>query len=472
MPSHFKTAVKKTKRQTKKIYKKTFNYKKFGDKAIDFLDNCDAPINICDGAIRSGKTITSTIAWLEFIAKHPHDEFMQSGKTRTSLYRNVLRDEMAMLEGMGIEYDHRAHDGYLQIEDKTVWLIGFAHEGISDVIRGMTIAGWNSDETNTYPKSTVEEALDRLSIDGARAFWDMNPDSPHHYIHTDYITNQEMLDAGDVKRWHFTLYDNPNLSQSYINRLERRYPKGTVGHKRKILGLWVIAEGVIYERFVEAHHTFNKVPFADYKEDGKLHKLYYDYYVLTTDYGPGNVSVIGLFGIKRTNNGNHYHLLDEFYWDVNKKNRQLDDQELAEKGLELLNFNGHILPLQSFFTPHDASSLRATLKKMEWMNKPLPVVSYTPDVLNDIETIKPLFTENRFLMSTNCINSITQAQTYSWDPKAQKIGEDKPLKIDDHCPDMWRGGIIGSRKGGNPFTESNTGYDGSNYQRRLERRRR
>ncbi|MBP3226536.1 MAG: hypothetical protein J6M08_06410, partial [Methanobrevibacter sp.] len=54
-----------------------------------------------------------------------------------------------------------------------------------------------------------------------------------------------------------------------------------------------------------------------------------------------------------------------------------------------------------------------------------------------------LFQNNRFFIHKDCTNSISQAQTYSWDKKAQQKGEDKPLKINDHCPDMWRGGLFG-----------------------------
>ena len=98
MPTHWKQAVKKEKRRVKKEFK----FKEFGDKALDFLDNANAPFNILDGAIRSGKTISSSLKWLEFVGKHPDDEFLMSGKTRTSLYRNVLRDIIAIIEGLRI----------------------------------------------------------------------------------------------------------------------------------------------------------------------------------------------------------------------------------------------------------------------------------------------------------------------------------------------------------------------------------
>lgn len=458
MPTHWKQAVKKEKRRVKK----EFRFKEFGDKALDFLDNANAPFNILDGAIRSGKTISSSIKWLEFIGKHPDDEFLLSGKTRTSLYRNVLRDLMAMMEGLNIEYEHRPADAMLIIEDNTNWLVGFAHEGISDIIRGMTIAGWNADETNLYPKNTVDEALDRLSLDGARAYWTMNPASPHHYIYKDYITNEEMKQSGELQRYHFTLYDNPNLSKDYIRRLEMRYPKGTVGYKRKVMGLWVVAEGIIYDTFIEQEHTFKEPPYNKY-----------DKYYLTMDYGASNMHSVGLFGIKRTLQGNEYHLLDEFIWDMNNQTHSLTDEALAKKSIELLK-NNNSPYLDGWFTPHDASSFRATLNQMKYKTYPIPVLTYTPDVLNDIQEIQALFNTKQFKISTKCETSISQAQTYSWDPKAQQRGEDKPLKIDDHCPDMWRGAIIGSRNLNTEIYKNRTKtyYDYSKATRKLKNKKR
>lgn len=482
LPNSLKQDVRKLARKRKR-QKKTFKYGEFSQKSIDFIDNANAPINIAHGAIRSGKTIDATIKWLEFIGKSHDDEFMQSGKTRRSLYRNVLKDELSMLEGMGVDYEHRAGDGYLRIDDNYIWLVGFNNESVVDVVRGMTIAGWYADETNVYPKIAVEEALDRLSLEGARAYWTMNPDSPYHYINTDYITNESMLKAGDVKSWHFTLYDNPNLPKSYINRLERRYPKGTVGYKRKILGLWVIAEGVIYDRFMEHVNTFEQIPYATYTKTGisneygpiyKLNSLNYDYYVISSDWGGGNVTVFGLFGIKRTPQGNQYHLLDEFYWDVSQHNgRGLEVPEAADHAMALLNQEGIQLPLTAFFTPHDAASLRNTLNTRYYQGKHVPVRKYTPNTLGDIEAIKPIISEGRFkINSKKCPNSVAQMQTYAWDPKAQARGEDRPLKINDHCPDMWRAALLGTRNIGalnGGYTKSNYVYTGAKGPRRSRR---
>lgn len=471
------------KKDQKKASKQHFELKPLSKKAKTVIRESTAPINIYHGAVRSTKTIDATIAWIGFIARSKDDEFLQTGKTRRSLYRNVLRTELSIFDRYGVDYEHRAGDGYIDLEGNIIWLMGFHNESVVDTIRGMTLGGWYSDETNTYPKIAVEEALDRLSLDGARAYMTMNPDSPYHYINTDYISNQTLLESGDVKAFHFTLYDNPYLPRSYIAQMERRYPTGTIGNKRKILGLWVIAEGVIYDRFMEHTNTFEQVPYATYTKTGvsneygptyRLNSLNYDYYVISTDWGGGNVTVFGLFGIKRTPQGNQYHLLDEFYWDISQHNgRGLEVSEAADKAMALLNQDGIQLPLKAFFTPHDAASLRNTLKARYYQGSHIPVRTYTPNTLEDIESIKPLISDGRFKISSKkCPNSIAQMQTYAWDPKAQSRGEDRPLKVNDHCPDMWRAALLGTRNLGalnEGYTKSSYVYTGAKRSRRSRR---
>ncbi len=449
--------------QTKKKLKmnNAFKLEPFGTNNLHYLNHSNYFINIQHGAIRSAKTTASIVRWLKFIKEHPYNEFLMSGNTQTSLYRNVLRPLMSLLDSLGIPYDHRKNE-YIEIDGNICWLMGFSHEGIANRIPGMTLAGWYADEVNTYPKNLVELALDRLSVKGSQAFWTLNPDNPHHYIYSEYIENKEKKECRDVRVWQYTIDDNPSLSEEYKARLKRRYPPGTVGHKRKILGQAAVAEGIIYSKFVEANNVIKK-------SDPDYGNIKYNKYVLSTDYGPGSVSVIGLFGIITGLEGNEYHLLDEFYYDVNDtKNdgEQLTDKELVEKSIELLTYKGEVLKLDMWYTPHDASSFRAEIKKHKYRGKPIPLATYTPDVLNDIQEIHSLIALCRFKISEDCPKSIAQAQTYAWDPKAKLKGEERPLKTqnNDHCPDMWRAAILGTRSlVNNPFTESKETYESSKW---------
>jgi len=401
----------------------------FSDKAYSYIYDSDAFINIAHGSVRSGKTIAATFRFLIFLLSSDYYEFMISGKTRDTIERNVIRDLIRMIDGR-IYYKYRKFDNYIEIADKKVWLIGFSDEGATEKVRGMTVGGWYADELTSASKSTVEMAITRCSVDDAKMFWTMNPESPYHFIYTDYITNQELLDSGTVKCWHFTLEDNPYLSQRYIEELKRVNRKSKVNYKRNILGEWVIAEGAIYDTFDETIHVQN----IDPKNMDEIN--------ICCDYGVSTVTTFGVMGIKKNPTGNTYYLLDETYYDAERKGVAQSDSERVEDILRLQDMYG-LTKKSTVFLPHDAASLKAQCKKDKRIR--MKIRTYAPDTYRDINTIQDLFNTQRFFLDKKCKNSITQAQTYSWDIRSQQRGEDKPLKINDHCPDMWRGGILGPR---------------------------
>lgn len=400
----------------------------FSDKAKDFMYRSDAFINIAHGSVRSGKTIAATLRFLTFLGSSPYQEFMISGKTRDTIERNVIRDLIKMIDGR-VPYKYRKFDNYIEIEDKKVWLIGFSDEGATEKVRGMTIGGWYADEITSASKSTVEMAITRCSLDDAQMFWTMNPESPYHYVYTDYITNQELLDSGTVKVWHFTLDDNLHLSKRYIEELKRVNRKSQVSYKRNILGEWVIAEGAIYDSFNTDKHVISYDP--------KCHELN-----ICCDYGVSTVTTFGVMGYIKNPKGNQYYLLDETYYDAQEKGVAQSDSDRVNTivGLQNKYKLGH---KNTIYLPHDAASLKAECKKDKRIR--MKVRTYRPDTYEDILKIQNLFNNDQFFIHERCKNSITQAQTYSWDIKAQQRGEDKPLKINDHCPDMWRGGLFGPR---------------------------
>ena len=403
----------------------------FSYKAQSFIYDSDAFINIAHGSVRSGKTIAATFRFLLFVLDSPYYEFMISGKTRDTIERNVIRDLIRMIDGR-IPYKYRKFDNYIEIAGNKIWLIGFSDEGATEKVRGMTVGGWYADELTSASKSTVEMAITRCSVDGAQMFWTMNPESPYHFIYTDYITNQELLDSGTVKCWHFTLEDNLHLSKRYIEELKRVNRKSQVNYKRNILGQWVIAEGVIYDSFDENIHVFHD----DLTET-------FDEINICCDYGVSTVTTFGVMGIvKDTKQGNRYYLQEETYYDATQRGVAQSDSDRVDD-IVMLQDKYHLDRRSTLFLPHDAASLKAACRKDPRIR--MKVRTYAPDTYKDINRIQDLFNTERFFIHESCKNSITQVQTYCWDTKAQQRGEDKPLKVDDHCPDMWRGGLFGSR---------------------------
>ena len=400
----------------------------FSYKAQSFIYDSDAFINIAHGSVRSGKTIAATFKFLIFVLKSDYYEFMISGKTRDTIERNVVRDLIRMIDG-NIPYKYRKFDNYIEIADKKIWLIGFSDEGATEKVRGMTVGGWYADEITSASKSTVEMAITRCSVDGAKMFWTMNPESPYHFIYTDYITNTDLINSGTIKVWHFTLEDNLHLSKRYIEELKRVNRKSKVNYKRNILGEWVIAEGAIYDMFDETKHVIHDRPQMDTIN-------------ICCDYGVSTVTTFGVMGIQ-FNEPNDYFLLEETYYDATEKGVAQSDSDRIND-IVYLQDKYKLGRTNVLYLPHDAASLKAQCRKDKRIK--MKVRTYAPDTYRDIHTIQDLINQDRFHIHESCKNSIKQAQTYSWDIKAQQRGEDKPLKVDDHCCDMWRGGIMGPRK--------------------------
>ena len=403
----------------------------FSYKAQSFIYDSDAFINIAHGSVRSGKTIAATFRFLLFVLDSPYYEFMISGKTRDTIERNVIRDLIRMIDGR-IPYKYRKFDNYIEIAGNKIWLIGFSDEGATEKVRGMTVGGWYADELTSASKSTVEMAITRCSVDGAQMFWTMNPESPYHFIYTDYITNQDLIDSGTVKTWHFNLDDNLHLSPRYIEELKRVNRKSKVNYKRNILGQWVIAEGIIYDSFDENIHVYHDDLTSTFDEIN-----------ICCDYGVSTVTTFGVMGIKKDlKNGNSYYLQEETYYDAQVKGVAQSDSDRVNDIVRLQNKYG-LGRKSTIFLPHDAASLKAQCRQDPRIR--MKIRTYAPDTFKDINRIQDLFNNQKFHIHESCKNSITQAQTYCWDMKAQQRGEDKPLKVDDHCPDMWRGGLFGSR---------------------------
>lgn len=59
-------------------------------------------------------------------------------------------------------------------------------------------------------------------------------------------------------------------------------------------------------------------------------------------------------------------------------------------------------------------------------------------VLDGIRTVATFMGDNRLFVSKECINTLNEIYTYMWDSKAQEMGIDKPVKVNDHCCDALR----------------------------------
>ena len=206
---------------------------------------------IADGAIRSGKTIAMIIGFLTWSQEmFSGQSFILAGKTMGALKKNVVRPMLQMMEAWGwpYEYIRSGTDARLEIGSNTYYLYGANTEASQDALQGLTAAGAYADEAALFPQNFIDQMIGRCSVAGAKIWMNCNPEGPHAYIKENFIDKAE---EKKVYRLHFMMDDNLSLPQKTKERYYRAWPKNSVFYKRFILGLWVAADGLIYQQFAD-----------------------------------------------------------------------------------------------------------------------------------------------------------------------------------------------------------------------------
>ena len=347
------------------------------------------------------------------------------GKTERTLKRNIIDPLTEMLGPAPVPLVQGS--GEVWLLGRRVYLAGANDERAQERIRGLTLAGAYVDEISTIPQSFWSMLLSRLSVEGARLFGTSNPDSPAHWLKAEFLDRASVWlghdgvtdyddDGMDLARFWFRLADNPHLPAAYVASLKQEF----VGlwRKRFIDGLWVAAEGAVYDMFDVERHVVDMVPVIR------------RWLACSIDYGtvnPLHALLIGL-GVDR-----RLYVVAEWRWDSRARLRQLTDAEYSAKLREWLasvRYPGSqlygVTPERFIVDPSAASFIR------QLHADHLPVMGADNAVLDGIRLTASLFGSGRLLISRSCKALIGELASYVWDDKARLCGEDKPLKLNDH----------------------------------------
>ena len=433
---------------------------KMSYKALQAIQWSDAYLNIYEGAVRSSKTVSANIAWYNFLSESPHQNFLMTGKTEATLYRNLIEGDYGLLglygesnikwkksQAGGTQLKVRVKEfGSGRLIWKTCYVIGANDQTAESKIRGMTIGGWYGDEVTVYPESVIKQGLLRMSLDGSRAFWTTNPDSPFHHIYTDYIA---VAEEKGYRVFHFELTDNLALSPQYIETIKNAFTG--VWYDRMVRGMWSVADGLIYPNF----------SMKDLSEGGNLvldeatlpkMKAYF----IGTDYGQANATVFLLVGHGIDDN---YYVIDEYFHsgrdaEVSGKASKApsdyarDYYSFATKRNER-GTRKYLNIVRSYIDPSAKGFLRECQKYIKDTLNDTTMYSAFRHADNDVDTgmqtVSSLISnedgENRrlFIVKDKCPHTTKEMGTYAWDTKAVlRTGKDKPMKINDHCMDALR----------------------------------
>lgn len=402
-------------------------YPVMSDMQVNSLVDSNARINLWHGSVRSSKTIMSIVRWIEYLKSSPRGKLLMVGKTERTLKRNIL-DVIEEMVGPS-RYHFSSGKGEVKIMARTVEVVGANDERSENKIRGMTLAGAYGDELTLWPESFFKMLMTRLSVKGSMFFGTTNPDNPYHWLKVDYLDQEGVIAEDgrpkiDMVSFHFTLHDNPALDPDYIRALENEY--SGLWYKRFIQGLWVMAEGVVYDMFNNEVHSISedKLPCAIDE---------FDRYYVSLDYGTANPTAFLLVGEWIAPDGvRQSFVLKEYYYDGRKAQVQKTDSEYAD---DLEEFIEGFDVTQIFIDP-SAKSFITEVKKRDKIRA--SVKEADNNVLDGIREVSKKLKNKVLFIVDKCKSLLREFNAYVWDAKAQKHGEDKPIKENDHALDALR----------------------------------
>ena len=354
---------------------------------------------ICDGAVRSGKTLCmglSFVCWAT--ACFQGEQFAFCGKSVVSLRRNLIQELTPALKELGFQCREKRSENLVVIRkgnrENRFYLMGGKDEGSAAFIQGVTLAGVLLDEVALMPRSFVEQAIARCSVTGSRLWFNCNPEGPQHWFYQEWICKSEERNALYL---HFTMEDNPSLSQ----RIRQRYRSSYSGafYRRFILGEWSAAKGLVYD-FFDPERDARPVPEGEMEE-----------YAVSVDYGTANPCSFGLWGLRE----GVWYRMKEYYYASRQTGIQLTDQEYVAAMNQLTGG----LSIRWVVVDPSAASFITALRQEGYRVK-----KANNDVLTGIRITADLLKQGRIVICEGCGDCLREIALYRW--SEENGGRDAP----------------------------------------------
>ncbi len=373
---------------------------------------------IADGSIRAGKTVPMSLSFVIWAMEmFDSQNFGICGKTIGSLRRNVISWLLPVLRQSGYTVDESRTENCLTItgfgKTNLFYLFGGRDESSQDLVQGVTLAGVLFDEVALMPESFVNQATGRCSVEGSKMWFNCNPDSPSHWFKLNWLDKAHKKGLLHI---HFTMVDNPSMSKRMRSKYELLYVG--VFYLRYIKGLWVVAEGAIYDMWTQENEFDGEIGPYD-----KSRAVRY----IAIDYGTQNACVfLDIWDL-----GDSILVVNEYYYSGRDKGVQKTDSQYAD---DLIQFIGDERAVRQVIIDPSAASLIAELK-----TRGLRIKEADNEVVPGIRTTATLI-GNRILKvhKKNCPNFIREVGSYVWDTKKTEKGNELPVKKDDHTMDAIR----------------------------------
>lgn len=362
---------------------------------------------ICDGAVRSGKTLSLVTGFfLWSMASFEDQVFAICGKTVGSLRRNIVIHLNKWLSGVVRIADSRSENKLTVTDSRgrknVYYLFGGQDESSADMIQGITLAGVLLDEVVLMPRSFVDQACARCSVPGSKLWFSCNPGAPNHWFYREWVRRAKSKNA---LRLHFTMDDNPALDPKIRQRYETLYTG--VFYRRFVLGQWCAGSGLVYD-FDPKRHVAKALPKA-----GR--------YYISVDYGTANPFSAGLWCVAE---GKAVRLREYYYSGRDTGVLRTDEEYYA--ALERLAGE---YPVEQIVVDPSAASFIAVIRR----HGRFSVRKARNEVAPGIRLVASLLSAGVLQFDESCRDAIREFGLYRWEED-----RDAPRKENDHAMDDIR----------------------------------
>lgn len=365
---------------------------------------------ICDGAVRSGKTSIMMWAFVRWAMENfSGQRFGVCGRTVDSCTKNIIVPFTAMsLAKERYLIRWRRGDKVMEVRRGAVTnyfeVFGGKDEASYTLIQGRTLAGVLLDEVVLMPRSFVEQALARCSVDGARLWFSCNPGSPHHWFYQEWIKRSRERNALYL---HFEMTDNPGLSKRTLERYENMY--AGIFYDRYVRGLWVAAEGIVYKDF--ANDT-EKYLIGDPLEWAKQNGTSFSIISIGVDFG-GTKSATKFQATGITKDFRVVALEEEYI-----KNEEIDPNALNRR---FATFCQLITSKYGYSQTRADSAETVLIRGLDHTAQKMHLGTQVKNAMklqitDRIRLVVLLMKQGRFKVSHNCPHLIDAMQTAIYDP--------------------------------------------------------
>lgn len=390
---------------------------------VSVVESSQARISIWEGAVRSGKTLSSLIAFLAAVAQAPPAGLILIiGRTLQTIERNILTplQDTSLFGDLTVHIKHTRGAGTATIMGREIHLIGASDARAEGRLRGLTAYLVMVDEATLLPEEFFTQLLARLSVPGARLLATTNPGAPRHWLRTKFLLRQGEL---DLKTWHFTLDDNPSLDPVFVSNLKSEFTG--MWYRRFIEGEWCVAEGAIYETWDDRAHILepDAVP--------KIARVL----AVGIDYGTTNPTRGVLVGLSDEPRPRLVALAE---WTPPR----LTDSELSTSFRAWLAGLPEAWRIPAWVAVDPAA---ASFKMQLFRDGVANTRNAHNTVLPGIRTIASLLATHSLVVSSACPMLIAEIPAYTWDATATEKGKDEPVKVDDHSVDALRYALYTTR---------------------------